>query len=202
MIFWITNDRYSSAEGSYHIAFRNGVLGVIGAFGVNIGLEREEQLFDSRLIENRHKVNSFQCGYDLGSLVLGYERSAIALQSSSLFVRIHADNQKIAQGFRRFEVANMANMKDVEATISQYNSASFSLCGFDDHCQIAPFENSSRSAKGIGFYGHAFDSCAIDDSISSTLTVDVPRFETTIPPARFASRAASANEAPADRASA
>src|SRR5437762_5999641 len=80
MIFWITNDRYSSAEGSYHIAFRNGVLGVIGAFGVNIGLEREEQLFDSRLIENRHKVNSFQCGYDLGSLVLGYERPAIALQ--------------------------------------------------------------------------------------------------------------------------
>src|SRR2546430_11125973 len=108
MIFWITNDRYSSAKGSYHIAFRNGVLGVIGAFCVNIRLEREQQLFDRRLIEDRHEVDAIQCGYDLGSLVLGYERSAIALQSSSLLIGVHTDNQKIAQGFRRFKVANMA----------------------------------------------------------------------------------------------
>src|SRR2546425_1205681 len=132
MIFRITNDRHSSAEGSYHIAFRNRVFGVIGAFGVNIGLEREQQLFDSRLIEDRHEVNSFQGGYDFGSLVLGQERSPIALQSSSLFVGVHPDNQKVPQGFRRCKVANMANMKDVEATIGQYNSASFFLGRLDD----------------------------------------------------------------------
>jgi len=132
MIFWITNDRYSSAEGSYHIAFRNGVFGVVRTFGVNVGLEGEQQLFDSRLIEDRHKVNSFQCGYDLGSLVLGYERSPIALQSSSLLVGVHPDNQKVAQRFRRFKVANMANVKNVEATIGQYNSASFSFGRLDD----------------------------------------------------------------------
>src|SRR5438105_4664941 len=132
MIFRITNDGHSSAEGSYHIVFRNGVFGVIGALGVNIGFEREQQLFDRRLIEDRHEVDGIQCGYDLGSLVLGYERSAIALQSSSLFVGVHSDNQKIAQSFRRFKVANMANMKNVKATIGQYNSASFSFGRLDD----------------------------------------------------------------------
>src|SRR6266446_7416773 len=150
MIFWIANDRHSSAEGSYHIALRNRVFGVIGAFGMNMGLEREQQLFDSWFIEDRHEVDGFQCGYYLGSLDLGHERPAITLQPSSLLVGVHPDNQKVAQRFRRFKVANMANVKNVEATIGQYNSASFSFGRLDDRQQVAPFENSGCHPKGIG----------------------------------------------------
>ena len=83
-------------------------------------------------MEDRHEVDGCQGGYDLGSLVLGRERSPFTLQSPSLFIGVHSDNQKIAQGFRRFKVANMANMKDVEATIGQYNSGSFSFGRLDD----------------------------------------------------------------------
>src|SRR5436853_6078792 len=126
MIFWITNDRYSSAEGSYHIAFRNGVFGVVRTFGVNVGLEGEQQLFDSRLIEDRHKVNSFQCGYDMASLVLRYEQSPIALQSSSFLVGVHPDKQKVGQRVRRVKVENMANLKNVVETVGQYTSRSAS----------------------------------------------------------------------------
>ena len=51
----------------------------------------------------------------------------------------------------------MANMKNVEATIGQYNSASFSFGRFDDRQQVAPLENSRCNTKGIGLVGHAFD---------------------------------------------
>src|SRR5215510_4081919 len=41
MIFWIADDRHSSAVGSYHVSFRDSVGRVVGAFGVNVWLERE-----------------------------------------------------------------------------------------------------------------------------------------------------------------
>src|SRR5918912_4278889 len=60
MIFRVAHDGDAAAVGSYHVTFGHGVFGVVSAFGVHVGLEREQQLFDRRLVENGHVSHGFK----------------------------------------------------------------------------------------------------------------------------------------------
>ena len=57
MVFRITNDRHSSAIGSYHIAFGNGFFGVVSTFCVNVRLQREQKFSNGRLVKDCHEIN-------------------------------------------------------------------------------------------------------------------------------------------------
>ena len=62
MIFRISDDCDLPAVGSYHVTFGYAFGRVIGAFGVNVWLESEEELFDGWLIEDRDVRYRLECG--------------------------------------------------------------------------------------------------------------------------------------------
>jgi hypothetical protein len=97
---------------------------------MNIGLEREQELFDCRLIENRYVSDRLERCDDFGAFGSGHDRTARAFLKGDLFIRVNTDDQHVAQLSRAREISNVANMQHIETAIRKNNSRA----GFTGGC--------------------------------------------------------------------
>lgn len=156
MIFWITNDPDLSPKRPDDIALRDSLLSVIGTFRVDVWPYREEQFGDCRFVEYGYQVNRVERGYNLGPLKFGQYRSALPLEPGYLVIRINSDYQNIAQITSAFEISNVPNVQDVEASVCQDDAFSFFLLGayqpdkvfaFQDQRSRLSYFNDSRTHR-------------------------------------------------------
>src|SRR6185369_5999485 len=171
MIFRVADDRHLPAVGSYHVTLRDCVGCVVRSFRVNVRLERQQKLFECRLVENRDVVHGLQRGNDLGPLIGGKDWSASAFLNRDLFVCVDAYDQNIAELFGAGEVTDVSDVEHVETAIRQNDSCPGFACGCDLSYQFFAAEDVMHQ------------SCLIECSSSLALTVAVPLFITTNPPA-------------------
>src|ERR1017187_548239 len=93
------------------------VQGVIAAFDVNIRSCRRQEFCRRFFRENANPVHARQCGEYSGAVGFDIYRSARALQLPCGLVAVDADQQRIAEIARRFEVGYMTQMQDVETAV-------------------------------------------------------------------------------------
>src|SRR6185369_2726281 len=110
MIFRISDDGDLPAVGSYHVTFRYAFSRVIGAFGVNVWLESEEELFDGRLVEDRDVRYRLECSYNFCPFLRGEHWPARAFLNGDLFVGIDADDEYVAELARACEIAYVSDV--------------------------------------------------------------------------------------------
>src|SRR5579885_1629920 len=119
MILRVADDADATAVGDYNPAFGHGLLGVVRPLGVNVGAEREQEFAHRRLVEDRHVVNGAEGRDRLGPLAFGDERAAFALEPTHLLVAVDRDDQKVAERASAFEVADVADVQEVEAAVGE-----------------------------------------------------------------------------------
>ncbi len=119
MVFRVSDDLDAAAEGSYHIALGHRLFGVVGAFGVDVRAEREQEFGDGRLVEDGDVVHGAQARDDLGALARGDEGAPLALQESHLLVRVDADDEQVAQALRRLKVTDVPDVQQVETAVGE-----------------------------------------------------------------------------------
>ena len=131
MIFRIADDCDLAAVRSYHVAFGYGLRSVVGAFGVNVGFEREQELFDCRLVENGNVGDWLERGDDFGAFCCGQDWAAWSFLNSDLLVGVDTDDQDVAQLSGAREISHVADMKHVETAVSENDSCAFVSGGGD-----------------------------------------------------------------------
>jgi hypothetical protein len=67
--------------------------------------------------ENDHGIDARQGREDLGALLLRDERSAGAFELADRSVAIEADDEEVPELLRALEIANMAEVKQIETPI-------------------------------------------------------------------------------------
>lgn len=124
MIFGIAHNLHPATAGDHQIAFGHALRRVISSLGVNIRPQKLDHLTDIWLIENCDRVNVFQSCQNLGAFVVGNVRTPQALQRAGARVRVHRDNHSSSELFGRTQVANVPDMKQVEAAVGKDDSFS------------------------------------------------------------------------------
>lgn len=119
MIFRVADYRDGAAVRADYLAFRDGFGRVIGPLGVKVGFDREQQFFDRRFVKYRNEIDTSEPGDDLGPLILGRMRTSLALQLTSLFVRIYGDNENIGKAGRTFQITKVAYVEKIEAPVGK-----------------------------------------------------------------------------------
>src|SRR5688572_18448897 len=122
MVLRIADNCHATAVGSYHGALRNRLFGVVGAFRMNVGLQSQQELLDSRFVEDCDVSYRFERGNDLGAFRGGHDRPARAFESYDLCVGVNAHYEHVSQLACACEISHVSDMKHVETTVREDDS--------------------------------------------------------------------------------
>ena len=181
MIFRVAYDGDPNSEKCGDFAFRHGVGSVVGPFGVNVRLNFAEQRHNVELVENYDVVHKFQRGDERRTRTLGENWAAFAFQFSGTGIGIDSDDEKIAFLFCGLQVANVADVQQIEDAIREHNFAAGMAMLIEDAVQT--FAGNNFFASIHSNQRPAVASRLRAASSSSRVTVAVRRFITTMPPA-------------------
>ena len=107
MILWIADDGDAAAVPADDLALGHAVDGVVGAFAVNIGLQREQQPGDGRLGKHHDVVDAADRGDQLRAIARAENRAARPLQGGNRIVVVDRDGLKV------LDVTNLAQPKPI-----------------------------------------------------------------------------------------
>ena len=143
MIFGIAANGGADAEENGEFALGDRVDGIVGAFGVDVGLKFTKERVDVELIENDHVVYRDQRCYDCCAGSFSHHRAAGTFALLSAGIRIERDDEDVAFRFCCFKVANVADVEQIEDAIRE-----------DDFPVGTPvfFENSVEAFAGEDFF--------------------------------------------------
>src|SRR3974390_3359579 len=187
MVLGVADNLHTSAVRPHFVAFGHAVAGVVGALGLHVRMDFAYQRPHVRLIENYYGVHVGQSGNDLGALGLRHHRTPLALQPPRAAVGVHRHHQLSAQRLGAAQIADVPHVQQVEAAVGQHDLLALSAPLCDPRCE---FLACNDLVGGLGHDLFAAANCSTAASNSVLDTVAVPSFITTMPPARFASRAA------------
>ena len=162
-------------------------LGVVGALGVHVGAEARDQRVGGVVVEDDHRVDRAQRADQLRALRRGHDRPARALEAADRGVGVEPDTSTSPSAARRPEVADVAHVEEVEDAVGEHEPLA-------RRAARRPRPAAASSSPRTGAIGL---SAARAWRAPPGVTVAVPRFMTTTPPATLASHAASAGAAPA-----
>src|SRR5579859_533326 len=199
MILGIAHNGYADAETGGSCALRDSFGGVVGPFGVNVRTQVVEQSFDIGFVKKQHVIDGAQCGDQSGARRFRKNWAPGTFQSANTGVGVHGNHQDVTFAGSALEIADVADMQGVEATIGQ------------DNFLAAAAVLREKLSQAVAHYDFGFGkahryvleppaSRRIVSRSSARETVAVPRFITTRPPAILAIWAASSGEAPQARA--
>src|SRR5579884_1811587 len=195
MILRVTDNYHPAAAFLDHIALGNSLRRVVRAFGVNVRPDFSDQRADIGFIENDDRINIRQRRKDFCSLLCRHDRTPGPLQRTHARIAIHCHNHAAPQSFGRMEIPHVPDMQQVKTSVRQNDF--FAGAPPLRHTLPQPW---AAENLGIGIIsqcvtaGEDFSSAC---KSSCWVTVAVPLFITTIPPAQFANRAACSVSAPA-----
>jgi hypothetical protein len=124
MMLGIADNGDSDAEASCSGSFRYGLSGVVRSFGVNIGAESFEERFDARFAEEDDVIDTAKSSDKLGAGIFVENRAAGAFEGADAGVGIDANDEDVAFTASAFEIADVANVKGVKATVCENDALS------------------------------------------------------------------------------
>ncbi len=117
------------------------------------------------------EIDAGEGGDDLHPLRFGEDGPAAALELPDRPVAVQGDDEDVAFAFRRLEVPDVSGVDEVEAAVGQDDAPAFFPFGRDDAAELGEGLELLQCSETIACLS------------SSGLTVAVPFFMTTIPPA-------------------
>src|SRR2546423_1037964 len=93
--------------------------GVVAALREHVRQDFNDERARRLLVEDRHEVNGREGREKFGALALVHHGAARALQSAHRAVAVDGDEQSVSQTTRRFEVAHVPDVQDVEAPVRE-----------------------------------------------------------------------------------
>jgi len=181
MIFGVADDDDSAAAGFDFVSLGDAFFGVVGALGMKIGTDFADYCADIFFREDHDGIDVRQRSEDLGALVGWHRWPSLSLQSTHRGIGIDRDDELASEFASGVKIADVANVQYIEAAVGErYAIAS----GTPGRCEVLEFfarndfwmtcTQCSRAAAGV---------LSSASSNSCWLTVAVPRFITTMPPA-------------------
>src|SRR5882762_10210640 len=98
MVLGVADDGYADAEAGRDGSLGDGVGGVVGAFGVDVGTEFFEEFFDVEFGENYDVVHCADSSDEKGACLFVENGTAGAFEGSDARVGIDSNDEKIAFG--------------------------------------------------------------------------------------------------------
>ena len=103
----------------HDLAPDDGLDGPVAALDEDVGAERADQLQRRRRAEDRHEVHAGERREDLGALPRRGERAPRPLEAPHRGVGVDADDERVAEFPRLLEVADVADVQQVEAAVGE-----------------------------------------------------------------------------------
>src|SRR5579864_488557 len=178
MLLRVSGNCETNAETRGFLALGNCVDSVVGALRVNVWMKVAQKSTDVGLVENYDVIHGGERGNKFGARLRGQNRAAGAFDSADARIGIYRDNENVAFPARAFEIADVPRMQNVETAVREHDLLSAGAMLIEERLQIGAREN-----FGTGVHAPAVASPRIADSSSARVTVAVPRFITTMPPA-------------------
>ena len=119
MILGIAHDHYSSSTGFDRVALGNARDRVVGAFGMEIGMDFANEGTHVFFVKNDDRVNVLQRRQNLRTLGSWHHGPPFPLQGAHGGIGIDCDNQFAPQFASGAQIAYMADMKQVEAAVGE-----------------------------------------------------------------------------------
>lgn len=119
MVLGIADDGDADAEAGGHGAFGDGVGGVVGAFGVDVGTQIFEKLFDVGFGKNHDEVDVAESGYEQGAGLLVEDGAAGAFEGANAGIGVDGDNEEVAFGFCGGKIADVADVERIEDAVGE-----------------------------------------------------------------------------------
>jgi hypothetical protein len=139
---------------------------------VDVRLERQQEGGDVRLVEDRHVVNAADRRYDFRAIGGRQNGTSGSLQIRNGAIAVDGYHEAIRLARGCLKVPHVADVQEIEAAVRKGNAASGRAIRANAFEQLPARKN----------YAHA-GSAPMACRTSSALTVAVPRFMTTRPPA-------------------
>src|SRR5262245_46620545 len=133
MVLGVAHDRYANSQTVGGRSLRHALGRVVGSFCMYVRSQFLEQRFDIRLWKDHDKVDRTQRGYQQGPRALIENRPSRPFQPANAAIRVDAHDQGIAFRTRALQIANMANVQDVEASVGKHD---LSTLGAQVSCQL------------------------------------------------------------------
>src|SRR5688500_17061438 len=105
-----------------------GFEGVIASFDVDAGLGGDERDGGANVGKNADGIDRLQSGKIRGSIVYGVDQTPLALQPTDGGVAVDANEQQVAEIPGGFEVSDVTEVENVEATVrrdERFSAAQF-----------------------------------------------------------------------------
>jgi hypothetical protein len=135
VVLGVAGDGDADAETVGDFALGHGVNGVVGALGVNVGAERLEEMRDAGFAEEDDVVDGTKGGYQTGAGAFVEDRASGTFESAGAGVAVDGDDQRVAEGAGGFEIADVADMENVEAAIGEDNGLTALLVVADERLE-------------------------------------------------------------------
>ena len=123
------------------VRVRERCRGVIGAFGVDVGLEFAQQRIYVELVENDDVIHGAKSGYQRGAGAFGEDGAAVALQFPCAGIGIDSYDEQIAFGARRLQIADVAHVQQIENAVGENDFAAGAAVLFEDRVQSFAGDN-------------------------------------------------------------
>lgn len=178
MLLRVSHNRNANSEARGLFALGYSVERVVGALRVDIWSKLAQKSAHVKLIENYNVIYGCERGNEFRASLRGQYRTAGPFQSAHTRVRIYRNDKDIAFAARSFEIAHVSRVQNIETAVREDDLPAVSFVLSEARLQI-----SARKHFGTRVHADAVASPRIAFSSSARVTVAVPRFITTIPPA-------------------
>src|SRR5258707_6455518 len=194
----VAHDSDADAKPGGGQPFWNRFSCVVGALGVDVGAQGFQQDFHIGLVKKGDVVHGAETCDKLRARVLRQDGPAGTFQGAHTRIRVDRHNKGVSLSPCRFEVAHVACVGQIEASIGQDDPLPFLAARIQDLTQGFPRQNFAARIEHRLAGNHRATPASppvasrrIAASSSLPVTVAVPRFITTMPPAMLAMCAAS-----------
>ena len=182
VVLGVSHDRHPAATRTHDFGLGNAFGGVVGPLGLHVGANFADEGAHIAFGEDYDGVDVGQGSENLGALFGRHQGATFTLQHADGLVRIDGHDQSAAEFLGRTQVAHMAHVQEIEATVREDDTIAGTTPLADPAAEALAIKNLGwvRSVQwGLVTGG----TCSMASSSSSRETVAVPRFITTMPPA-------------------
>ena len=126
----VADNRHASTILANHICFGNVLGGVIGALGLDVGMNFADDGADVKLGEDDDSVDIGKGGENLRAFFRGHQWTALSFQRTYGFIRIDGNDEAAAEFLGGVKIAHVADVQQIEASIGQRNALTGRAPGF------------------------------------------------------------------------
>ena len=148
MGLWIADDPRLATVPAHDLSLGDRLDGVVGALAMNVRLDELQQVGHGSVGKEDHVVDHAERGHELRTVRRRQNRPPNTLQRRDGLVIVHSDDQPIRLGGRCREVADMADVQQVEATVRERNGLPGCAIGTDQLQKLFAGDDRSHVSRG------------------------------------------------------